>query len=53
MKLRVFQLAVFAGLALTANAQTAKTAASFSPPRLWDGKTPDFRGIWQVRDTHM
>jgi len=18
---------------------------------LWDGKTPDFRGIWQVRDT--
>src|SRR6186713_3312770 len=24
---------------------------SFSPARLWDGKTPDFRGIWQVRDT--
>ena len=24
---------------------------SFSPTRLWDGKTPDFRGIWQVRDT--
>ena len=21
------------------------------PARLWDGKTPDFRGIWQVRDT--
>src|SRR4029453_14011859 len=24
---------------------------SFCPARLWDGKTPDFRGIWQVRDT--
>src|ERR1051326_3176105 len=25
--------------------------SSFVPGRLWDGKTPDFRGIWQVRDT--
>ena len=23
----------------------------FSPARLNDGKTPDFRGIWQVHDT--
>ena len=23
----------------------------FLRARLWDGKTPDFRGIWQVRDT--
>jgi hypothetical protein len=33
---------------LTFLAQTQKT---FTPARLWDGKTPDFRGIWQVRDT--
>ena len=32
-------------------AQTQSAWRSFSPPRLWDGKTPDFRGIWQVRDT--
>jgi hypothetical protein len=38
-------------LALGAAAQTARRATSFSPARLWDGKTPDFRGIWRVRDT--
>ena len=32
-------------------AQSARRLPSFSPPRLWDGKTPDLRGIWQVRDT--
>ena len=32
-------------------AQTARRAAPFVPTRLWDGKTPDFRGIWQVRGT--
>ena len=32
-------------------AQTAGRAAPFAPARLWDGKTPDFRGIWQVRGT--
>jgi hypothetical protein len=32
-------------------AQTAGRAAPFVPARLWDGKTPDFRGIWQVRGT--
>ncbi|HEX5421569.1 MAG TPA: hypothetical protein VFY39_16380 [Gammaproteobacteria bacterium] len=33
------------------NAGNAKNAAPFTPARLWDGKTPDFRGIWQVQDT--
>jgi len=32
-------------------AQTAGPAAPFAPARLSDGKTPDFRGIWQVRGT--
>jgi len=40
--------AVIATLALGA---CAREEAPFSPPRLWDGTTPDFRGIWQVRDT--
>ena len=39
---------VLAGLILTGEAQTQRP---FTPARLWDGKTPDFRGIWQVRDT--
>src|SRR5437867_7640685 len=39
---------VFAALVLTGDAQTQRP---FTPARLWDGKTPDFRGIWQVRDT--
>ena len=29
-------------------AQTAPRAPGFVPARLWDGKTPDFRGLWQV-----
>ena len=37
--------------AAPAGAQDANKGASFSPPRLWDSKTPDFRGIWQVRGT--
>ena len=32
-------------------AQTAARQTAFSPGRLWDGQTPDFRGIWQVHDT--
>jgi hypothetical protein len=32
-------------------AQTARRAAAFVPTRLSDGKTPDFRGIWQARGT--
>jgi hypothetical protein len=43
--------AVVATLALGAAAQTARRGPAFTPGRLWDGKTPDFRGIWQVRDT--
>ena len=39
---------VVAALALAA---VAAAQTSFVPSRLWDGKTPDFRGIWQVRDT--
>lgn len=42
---------VVAGLAPVVPAQTAREAASFTPTRLWDSETPDFRGIWQVRDT--
>jgi hypothetical protein len=38
-------------LALAASAQTPRNAPPFSPGRLWDGKTPDFRGIWQVQNT--
>jgi hypothetical protein len=36
---------------VAACAQSANNSTSFSPPRLWDGKTPDFRGIWQASDT--
>ena len=43
--------ALVAMLTAAAAAQTAGRPAAFSPNRLWDGKTPDFRGIWQVRDT--
>jgi hypothetical protein len=38
-------------LALASGAQAQNRGATFTPARLWDGKTPDFRGIWQVRDT--
>lgn len=43
--------AVAATVAFIAVAQTAKDTTSFSPGRLGDGKTPDFRGIWQARGT--
>jgi len=36
---------------VTAAAAAQTTSRSFSPGRLSDGKTPDFRGIWQTRDT--
>lgn len=32
-------------------AQTGARQTAFSPARLWDGQTPDFRGIWQVHNT--
>ena len=54
MSIRMFRLAAVVAtltLTLTVNAQTQRRGTSFSPSRLWDGKTPDFRGIWQVRDT--
>jgi len=28
-----------------------ESATAFSPSRLWDGKTPDFRGIWRAQGT--
>jgi hypothetical protein len=43
-------LAGGAAVSFAVAAQTAKDAA-FSPARLWDGKTPDFRGIWRARGT--
>jgi hypothetical protein len=39
-----------AAVSFAARAQVAKDAA-FVPARLWDGKTPDFRGIWRARGT--
>jgi hypothetical protein len=47
----VLAAGLLAMLTAAAAAQTAGRPAAFSPNRLWDGKTPDFRGIWQVRDT--
>ena len=46
-------MAVGAAAVLAAGvaAQSPAGARPFAPARLWDGKTPDFRGIWQVRDT--
>src|SRR5689334_15557546 len=41
-------IVVIAALSFTCAAQTK---SPFTPARLWDNKTPDFRGIWQVRDT--
>jgi hypothetical protein len=49
----VYALAIVASIAATAVDAAAQptNGASFSPGRLWDGKTPDFRGIWQARGT--
>ena len=46
-------VAIAAAVILTAavGGQSPDSRKSFVPGRLWDGKTPDFRGIWQVRDT--
>lgn len=38
-------------LVCAVSAQTATGQVRYSPSRLWDGQTPDFRGIWQARDT--
>jgi hypothetical protein len=44
-------VAGIATFALGSCARAERDAAPYSPSRLWDGTTPDFRGIWQVRDT--
>jgi hypothetical protein len=44
-------LVVAAVACAVATTGQAQNAPSFSPARLWDGKTPDFRGIWQARGT--
>jgi hypothetical protein len=43
--------AIVAPAALEPAAQTARQTGAFAPARLWDNTTPDFRGIWRVRDT--
>ena len=48
---RLFSIAVAAMFSLAATAQHSERASSFVPARLADGKTPDFRGIWQGRGT--
>ena len=52
---RLLSSAAIAGLLATAApvsvAQNGSRQAPFAPKRLWDGKTPDFRGIWQTRGT--
>jgi hypothetical protein len=45
--LRTAAVGIVAVQALAAGAQ----AGAFSPGRLWDGATPDFRGIWRARGT--
>ena len=47
---RAPSLSVLALAAILGSAATA-TAAGYAPRQLWDGKTPDLRGIWQARDT--
>jgi hypothetical protein len=54
---RTAQLLVSVALAFAIAASTACSAAdqpadsAFEPGRLWDGKTPDFRGIWRAAGT--
>ena len=47
----VLWIAFAATLPYVATAQEAERTSSFVPARLADGKTPDFRGIWQARGT--
>ena len=48
---RLVSIAIVATFSLAATAQKAERASSFVPSRLADGKTPDFRGLWQARGT--
>jgi hypothetical protein len=52
-RLRALTAVVAAVVATLAPACTSQTPneTAFVPGRLWDGETPDLRGIWQVRDT--
>ena len=47
----ILSIAAVATFSLAAAAQHGERASSFVPARLEDGKTPDFRGIWQARGT--
>ena len=47
----VCSMALVATLVSAAAAQETERAATFAPARLQDGKTPDFRGIWQTSGT--
>jgi hypothetical protein len=42
---------IVAGMALAAGSGRAAASKTYDPPRLFDGKTPDLRGIWQARGT--
>ena len=48
---RLVSIAIVATFSLAATAQKAERASPFVPSRLADGKTPDFRGLWQARGT--
>jgi hypothetical protein len=52
LALRIALIASIAAMGvLGAAGQSARRPAAFAPARLWDGRTPDFRGIWQARGT--
>ena len=52
---RILELAgcllTIAGAAGLQSAAVAQSNPAYSPARLWDGKTPDFRGIWRASGT--
>jgi hypothetical protein len=51
-RLRALRLAaIAAAAAFTGAGSSVQAAAPFVPARLWDDKTPDFRGIWQAQGT--
>lgn len=47
----VLALAAVAAAGVEPAALAQSNAAAFTPARLWDGKTPDFRGIWRANGT--
>ena len=46
-----FRAMAIAAMIVTVSLGAAAQSAAFTPSRLWDGTTPDFRGIWRVRGT--